>query len=103
MGCTLVAAVDDGSSVQPTSETAVFTFIHENEIRQVTKDHSYVEEMVAQRENGPGKTADYNRRKYHYPCLGNRKDSRGRFFLRRSWNRGIIFFSVRRPYQYGGR
>ena len=63
MGCTLVAAVvDDGILYAANIGDSRLYLIHENEIRQVTKDHSYVEEMVALGKMVRG-SADYNRRK----------------------------------------
>lgn len=63
MGCTLVAAVveDDILYVANVGDSRLY-LIHGNLIHQVTRDHSYVEEMVAlgQMERG---SAAYNRQK----------------------------------------
>lgn len=63
MGCTLVAAVveDRTMYVANVGDSRLY-LIHKDGIRQVTKDHSYVEEMVAMGQMRRG-SADYNRRK----------------------------------------
>lgn len=63
MGCTLVAAVvEDGVLYAANIGDSRLYLIREGRIRQVTKDHSYVEEMVARGKMVRG-SADYNRRK----------------------------------------
>ena len=63
MGCTLVAAViEDGILYAANIGDSRLYRIHGGRIRQVTKDHSYVEEMVARGKMVRG-SADYNRRK----------------------------------------
>lgn len=63
MGCTLVAAViEDGILYAANIGDSRLYLIHAGRIRQVTKDHSYVEEMVARGKMVRG-SADYNRRK----------------------------------------
>lgn len=63
MGCTLVAAVveDNLLYVANVGDSRLY-LIHGDAIRQVTKDHSYVEEMVAMGQMRRG-SADYNSRK----------------------------------------
>ena len=63
MGCTLVAGVveDNLLYVANVGDSRLY-LIHNNTIRQITKDHSYVEEMVAMGQMRRG-SADYNSRK----------------------------------------
>ena len=63
MGCTLVAGVveDQTLYVANVGDSRLY-LIHNETIRQVTKDHSYVEEMVAMGQMRRG-SADYNSRK----------------------------------------
>lgn len=63
MGCTLVAAVVEDRTlyVANVGDSRLYV-IHREMIRQITKDHSYVEEMVASGQMMRG-SADYNRRK----------------------------------------
>ena len=63
MGCTLVAGVveDNILYVANVGDSRLY-LIHGDSIRQVTRDHSYVEEMVALGKMVRG-SADYNRRK----------------------------------------
>lgn len=63
MGCTLVAAVaeEDTLYVANVGDSRLY-LIHGDSIRQVTRDHSYVEEMVAIGQMRRG-SEDYNRRK----------------------------------------
>lgn len=63
MGCTLVAAVveDNTLYVANVGDSRLY-LLHGKAIRQVTKDHSYVEEMVAMGQMRRG-SADYNSRK----------------------------------------
>ncbi len=63
MGCTLVAAVAEGRTlyVANVGDSRLY-LIHDQKIRQITRDHSYVEEMVARGQMRRG-SADYNRRK----------------------------------------
>ena len=63
MGCTLVAGVvEDGTLYVANVGDSRLYLIHEDSIRQVTRDHSYVEEMVAMGQMRRG-SADYNSRK----------------------------------------
>ncbi len=63
MGCTLVAAViEEGTLYAANIGDSRLYLIHEGRIRQITRDHSYVEEMVARGKMVRG-SADYNRRK----------------------------------------
>lgn len=63
MGCTLVAGVveDHILYVANVGDSRLY-LIHQHGIRQVTRDHSYVEEMVAIGQMKRG-SVDYNRRK----------------------------------------
>ena len=63
MGCTLVAAVAEGDTlyVANVGDSRLY-LIHGNLIHQVTRDHSYVEEMVARGQMVRGSEA-YNRQK----------------------------------------
>ena len=63
MGTTLVAATIEGSTlyVANVGDSRLY-LIHGDSIRQVTRDHSYVEEMVAIGQMRRG-SEDYNRRK----------------------------------------
>lgn len=63
MGCTLVAAVAEGNTlyVANVGDSRLYR-IQEDQIQQVTRDHSYVEEMVAMGQMERG-SADYNKRK----------------------------------------
>ena len=63
MGCTLVAAVveDETLYVANVGDSRLY-LIHEGAIRQITRDHSFVEEMVAMGQMKRG-TEDYNNRK----------------------------------------
>lgn len=62
-GCTLVAAVIEGNTlyVANVGDSRLY-LIHNRRIRQITRDHSYVEEMVAMGQMKRG-SYDYNRRK----------------------------------------
>ncbi len=74
MGCTLVAAVIEDSVlyVANVGDSRLY-LIHGGSIRQVTRDHSYVEEMVAMGKMRRG-SADYNRQEeHHHQGSGNRK------------------------------
>lgn len=63
MGCTLVAAViEDGVLYAANIGDSRLYLIHDSSIRQITRDHSYVEEMVAMGMMQRG-SADYNRKK----------------------------------------
>ena len=63
MGCTLVAAViEDGVLYAANIGDSRLYLIHDGAIRQITRDHSYVEEMVAMGMMQRG-SADYNRKK----------------------------------------
>ena len=63
MGCTLVAAVfEDGVLYAAYVGDSRLYLIHDGSIRQITRDHSYVEEMVAMGMMQRG-SADYNRKK----------------------------------------
>lgn len=63
MGCTLVAAViEDGVLYAANVGDIRLYLIHDGSIRQITRDHSYVEEMVAMGMMQRG-SADYNRKK----------------------------------------
>ena len=63
MGCTLVAAViEDGVLYAANVGDSRLYLIHDGSIRQITRDHSYVEEMVAMGMMQRG-SADYNRKK----------------------------------------
>ena len=63
MGCTLVAAViEDGVLYAANIGDSRLYLIHDGVIRQITRDHSYVEEMVAMGMMKRG-SADYNRKK----------------------------------------
>ena len=63
MGCTLVAAViEDGVLYAANIGDSRLYLIHDGFIRQITRDHSYVEEMVAMGMMQRG-SADYNRKK----------------------------------------
>ena len=63
MGCTLVAAViEDGVLYAANIGYSRLYLIHDGSIRQITRDHSYVEEMVAMGMMQRG-SADYNRKK----------------------------------------
>ena len=63
MGCTLVAAViEDGVLYAANIGDSRLYLIHDGSIRQITRDHSYVEEMVAMGMMQRG-SADYNRKK----------------------------------------
>ena len=60
MGCTLVAAViEDGVLYAANIGDSRLYLIHDGSIRQITRDHSYVEEMVAMGMMQRG-SADYN-------------------------------------------
>lgn len=63
MGCTLVAAVVEDRTlyVANVGDSRLYV-VHKGAIRQITRDHSYVEEMVASGQMMRG-SADYNRRK----------------------------------------
>lgn len=63
MGCTLVAAVVEGSTlyVANVGDSRLY-LIHGNIIRQITRDHSFVEEMVALGRMNRG-SSDYNSHK----------------------------------------
>ena len=63
MGCTLVAAViEEGILYAANVGDSRLYLIHDGAIRQITRDHSYVEEMVAMGMMQRG-SADYNRKK----------------------------------------
>lgn len=63
MGCTLVAAVvEEGILYTANIGDSRLYLIHSGGIRQVTRDHSYVEELVAKGQLLRG-SADYNSRK----------------------------------------
>ena len=63
MGCTLVAAViEDGVLYAANIGDSRLYLIHDGSICQITRDHSYVEEMVAMGMMQRG-SADYNRKK----------------------------------------
>ena len=63
MGCTLVAAVlEDGVLYAANIGDSRLYLIYDGSIRQITRDHSYVEEMVAMGMMQRG-SADYNRKK----------------------------------------
>ena len=63
MGCTLVAAViEEGILYAANVGDSRLYLIHNGAIRQITRDHSYVEEMVAMGMMQRG-SADYNRKK----------------------------------------
>ena len=63
MGCTLVAAViEDGVLYAANIGDSRLYLILDGSIRQITRDHSYVEEMVAMGMMQRG-SADYNRKK----------------------------------------
>lgn len=63
MGCTLVAGVvEDHILYAANVGDSRLYLIHGDGIRQITRDHSYVEEMVAMGQMRRG-SADYNRRK----------------------------------------
>lgn len=63
MGCTLVAAVieDDVLYVANVGDSRLY-LVHDGGIRQITRDHSFVEEMVAMGQMKRG-SKDYNSRK----------------------------------------
>lgn len=63
MGCTLVAAVAEGNTlyVANIGDSRLY-LIRQEEIRQITRDHSYVEEMVALGQMNRG-SEDYNSHK----------------------------------------
>lgn len=64
MGCTLVAGVvEDGVLYAANVGDSRMYLIHGSVIRQVTRDHSYVEEMVAMGQMRRG-SVDYNSRKH---------------------------------------
>lgn len=64
MGCTLVAGVvEDGILYAANVGDSRMYLIHGGAIRQVTRDHSYVEEMVAMGQMRRG-SVDYNSRKH---------------------------------------
>lgn len=64
MGCTLVAGVvEDGVLYVANVGDSRMYLIHGDVIRQVTRDHSYVEEMVAMGQMRRG-SVDYNSRKH---------------------------------------
>lgn len=69
MGCTLVAGVveDNILYVANVGDSRLY-LIHGDSIRQITRDHSYVEEMVAIGQMRRG-SEDYNRRKTSSPGL----------------------------------
>lgn len=63
MGCTLVAAVvEDGVLYVANVGDSRLYLLHQGSIRQITRDHSYVEEMVALGQMRRG-SEDYNRKK----------------------------------------
>lgn len=67
MGCTLVAAViEDGVLYAANIGDSRLYLIHDGVIRQITRDHSYVEEMVAMGMMKRG-SADYNRKRTLLP------------------------------------
>lgn len=67
MGCTLVAAViEDGVLYAANVGDSRLYLIHDGSIRQITRDHSYVEEMVAMGMMQRG-SADYNRKRTLLP------------------------------------
>ena len=78
MGCTLVAGVveDNLLYVANVGDSRLY-LIHNNTIRQITKDHSYVEEMVAMGQMRRALAGMWSRTS-----------------LRWTWKRGIISFSV---------
>ena len=80
MGCTLVAAViEDGILYAANIGDSRLYRIHGGRIRQVTKDHSYVEEMVA-RGKMVREVRTITAGKYHYPGNGNRNPCREQTF-----------------------
>lgn len=64
MGCTLVAkaVIEEGILYAANVGDSRLYLIHDGAIRQITRDHSYVEEMVAMGMMQRG-SADYNRKK----------------------------------------
>ena len=75
MGCTLVAAViEDGVLYAANIGDSRLYLIHDGSIRQITRDHSYVEEMVAMGMMQRG-SADYKPEKEHLRYPGSRHPS----------------------------
>lgn len=94
MGCTLVAGVveDNILYVANVGDSRLY-LIHGDSIRQITRDHSYVEEMVAIGQMRRG-SEDYNRRKNIITrALGIGREVEPDF-LRWIWRRGITSCSV---------
>ncbi len=80
MGCTLVAAViEEGILYAANVGDSRLYLIHDGAIRQITRDHSYVEEMVAMGMMQRG-SADYNRKKNIITRAAGIKPDRANFF-----------------------
>ena len=94
MGCTLVAGVveDNILYVANVGDSRLY-LIHGDSIHQVTRDHSYVEEMVAIGQMRRG-SEDYNGERTSSPELWESAGKWSLISLRWIWRAGIIFCSV---------
>ena len=104
MGCTLVAGeVEDNLLYVANVGDSRLYLIHNNAVRQITKDHSYVEEMVAMGQMRRG-SADYNSRKNIITrAMGIGRDVEPDFFEVDLEEGDRIPSLFRRTEQHGGR